>query len=467
MESRDENNLSLTKGEVSLGQESVKTGHLAQNERETSVVGLKNVSGGNTTADLKVTEVKEDKPTSKCIGVENASKSSCAGPSMTEGSQTHANPDSAPPDKETTLTDRETSAHIPQPTFKRGLPVVSIFVMSATTGLAGGIIGALGTLYFAPAFVNIWNNSNSISSAHTVHQQVNTTATTLDQCLKQNVANNEKIKWLEANITIMRDDMYSNYSNVELKSYILDGRMEELKNKFLSKEWIFLILLMAILEIAAMAAVWKMWTSFTDVLATMRDRPGGVARGDSLNGGPRHNNDVIQGDESILDKISRCHLDNFVCVVAFHPDTIKQHHTQVEAVLSQNEATTHIGVKKHYVKGHTLLLSLPPCKIYFVFVDFNERHVILEDPTKGLGDLRLTTVQAIRKMGGDVVLIYSGDIGSRSLPIGTLYNSNLTSIKNHPELRRLDNDQRILSVFEKFNQSQIDRLVKIVKEHGI
>ncbi|XP_046546725.1 uncharacterized protein LOC124256810 isoform X2 [Haliotis rubra] len=504
MASRDQDNSSLMTGEVSSGHESTLTGGLAGNERETNVVGHKYTSGGNATADLKETGLREDKTTSKCICEERteANASSGAEPSITEGSVTHAKPDPArpdrettvtngdpvahthakpdwaPPDRETTVTKRDPAADIPgtdalqanhQPKFQRVLqdPLFFICAMSTATGLAGGILGTLGTLYFAPAFVNVRNSNDYTSSSTTLHQQVNTMTTTLDQCLKQNVADNEKIKWLEANITIMRDDMYSNYSNVELKSYILDGRMEELTNKFLSKEWIFLILLMGILEIAAMAAVWKMWTSFTDVLATMRERPGGGARRGLPNGEPRLNNDVIRGDENILNSVSPRHLENRVCVVSFHSDTINQHHTQVDAVLSQNDATRHITVTKHCVKGHELILRLPPCKVYFLFVDFNERHVILEDPTKGLGDLRLTTVQAIRKMGGDVVVIYSRDGGSRSLPPGTLYNSNLTSIRNHPELRRLDNDQRMLSVFEKFNQSQIDRIVKIVKEHRI
>ena len=49
---------------------------------------------------------------------------------------------------------------------------------------------------------------------------------------------------------------------------------------------------------------------------------------------------------------------------------------------------------------HEDILRVPHNKVYVVCVDFNERNVILEDPTKGLGDIRLTTVQALHKMGG-------------------------------------------------------------------
>ena len=36
-----------------------------------------------------------------------------------------------------------------------------------------------------------------------------------------------------------------------------------------------------------------------------------------------------------------------------------------------------------------------------VYVDYNERNIILEDPERELGDLRRTTVEAAQKMNGN------------------------------------------------------------------
>ncbi|XP_071115752.1 uncharacterized protein [Haliotis cracherodii] len=460
----------LAIGKAGSGQKTNQTEHGAEHGREITVDQVKSEPGGEPTADLKETEAWKTNASTQT----NSSPGARPGPDTlrTEGSQPDAKSDSTLLNGDTTVTNRGPAADTPRSEKPRTdihpkVPVLFICAMSITTGFAGGILGTLGTLYFAPAFVNVWNSSNSIPSATVavdpqLLRKMSTTDTALEQCLARNVADQEKMKWLEANITVIRDDMLSNYSNVELKSYILDGRLEELRNKFLSKEWIFLILLMGIFEVAVMVAVWKMWSNFADILAPKLDRRGGGARREAPNGGPRPDNDIIRGDERTLNRVSRRHLENRVCVVGFHSETTNQHHAKIQAVLSEN-----IAVEKHHVKGHEQILNLPLCKIYFVCVDFNERNVILEDPTKGLGDLRLTTVQAIQKMGGDVVLIYSKDGGSTSLPSGALYNSNLTSIKKHPDLRRLDNTQRMLSVFEKFTPSQIDRIVKIVKGHGM
>ena len=54
------------------------------------------------------------------------------------------------------------------------------------------------------------------------------------------------------------------------------------------------------------------------------------------------------------------------------------------------------------VNVHNDIPNLPPSRIYFVFVDFND--VILEFPERGLGDLKLTTVQAAHKMKGRLEL---------------------------------------------------------------
>ncbi|XP_064618365.1 uncharacterized protein LOC135482357 [Liolophura sinensis] len=63
-----------------------------------------------------------------------------------------------------------------------------------------------------------------------------------------------------------------------------------------------------------------------------------------------------------------------------------------------------------------------------VFVDFNERNVILEQPGLLQGELKTKTVQHLLQTGADVFVIYTGDNESENLPKGALYNTSLSSV---------------------------------------
>ena len=110
----------------------------------------------------------------------------------------------------------------------------------------------------------------------------------------------------------------------------------------------------------------------------------------------------FQGDANILGRVTHPQLSSKVCVIAFHNETINKHTTHVKELLSKNPATINLTTVQFLVSSVNDVLQVPPCKLYMVFVDFNERNVILEDPTKGLGDMRLTTVQALDMMGGEL-----------------------------------------------------------------
>jgi hypothetical protein len=49
----------------------------------------------------------------------------------------------------------------------------------------------------------------------------------------------------------------------------------------------------------------------------------------------------------------------------------------------------------------TEITCIPRSKFIFIFVDFNERNVILENPEQDLGDRKSITVEAAQKMGGN------------------------------------------------------------------
>ncbi|XP_041373480.1 uncharacterized protein LOC121386596 [Gigantopelta aegis] len=114
------------------------------------------------------------------------------------------------------------------------------------------------------------------------------------------------------------------------------------------------------------------------------------------------------------------------------------------------------------VHRHDDLPSIPRTKVYVMFVDFNERSVILEDPRKGLGDLRLLTMRQLWSLGGDAMLVYCGDVGSRHLKGNDLFNRDLTSIYHHQELSRLKTQERMFSMHDRFTTYQENHIRNII-----
>ena len=87
-----------------------------------------------------------------------------------------------------------------------------------------------------------------------------------------------------------------------------------------------------------------------------------------------------------------------VCVVGFHAETERTHLQTVRDICSKTDrAPKVLGFTVH---GHKDLGSIPDAKVYIMFVDFNQRNIILEDPQKGLGDIRLETVRQLWRLGG-------------------------------------------------------------------
>ncbi|VDH95392.1 Hypothetical predicted protein [Mytilus galloprovincialis] len=107
-------------------------------------------------------------------------------------------------------------------------------------------------------------------------------------------------------------------------------------------------------------------------------------------------------------------------------------------------------------------LSIPRCRFVFVFVDFNERNVILENHGQELGDKKVVTVKACQKMGADVFVIYTRDSDSSHLGDDKLYNKDLSAFTKHYLLKELTARNRGLSVNETFLPYQKSHIRKIV-----
>ncbi|XP_063441909.1 uncharacterized protein LOC134722228 [Mytilus trossulus] len=97
---------------------------------------------------------------------------------------------------------------------------------------------------------------------------------------------------------------------------------------------------------------------------------------------------------TILDQIdiTRYKMAESICILSFHEETQGLHHRIITSVFQEEE----VEIKPFLLeKTDPDVLNIPRCQFIFVFVDFNETNVILENQ----GDKRLVTVQACMKMG--------------------------------------------------------------------
>ncbi|XP_076110356.1 uncharacterized protein LOC143079076 isoform X3 [Mytilus galloprovincialis] len=171
---------------------------------------------------------------------------------------------------------------------------------------------------------------------------------------------------------------------------------------------------------------------------------------------------MSQRAPSILDRIHKVPvLKNILCVLSFHSETMNLHKQLVESAVARSRKRN-IIVIQHLVRRHEDILSIPPAIYIFVFVDFNESNIILETPVQSLGDKRLVTVQAAQNIGADVFVTYVRDRGSNQLVPGNLYNQELSAFTSHHVLRTLENKQRCFSVYETFNNTQKDSIVRSI-----
>ena len=153
------------------------------------------------------------------------------------------------------------------------------------------------------------------------------------------------------------------------------------------------------------------------------------------------------------------------------------------------------------------IMDVEPHKLVIIFVDFNNRNIILENEDAEIGDLRNQTTKMFLSLkckychqwrreiscitsclclmlmkfliwyvyhrdgkqlfnvgnlvyvgSGDVLVVYCKDKGSQDLPPENLYNPRLHSIERHPVLSELKNKKRVLSINDKFHPHQVEHL---------
>ncbi|XP_076110351.1 uncharacterized protein LOC143079074 [Mytilus galloprovincialis] len=168
---------------------------------------------------------------------------------------------------------------------------------------------------------------------------------------------------------------------------------------------------------------------------------------------------------SIVEQIKRRQpeeLENKFCVISFSQETHNKHRRITRPSVEGRLRIKKMDEADFVVTNDKSVLKIPHCKVILVFVDHNQKDVILETPGEDEEDIKLLTVQACRKMGADVFVIYVGDEGSESLMAGCLYNPQLTTVAEHFELKQLEQRNRVITCHEKFTITQREKVAQAI-----
>ncbi|CAG2240112.1 unnamed protein product [Mytilus edulis] len=102
-------------------------------------------------------------------------------------------------------------------------------------------------------------------------------------------------------------------------------------------------------------------------------------------------------------------LENKFCVVSFSPETHNKHRRITRPSVEGRLRIKKMDEADFVVTNDKSVMKIPHCKVILVFVDHNQKDVILETPGEDEEDIKLLTVKTCRKMGADVFVIYVGD----------------------------------------------------------
>ncbi|XP_052253980.1 putative leucine-rich repeat-containing protein DDB_G0290503 isoform X7 [Dreissena polymorpha] len=167
---------------------------------------------------------------------------------------------------------------------------------------------------------------------------------------------------------------------------------------------------------------------------------------------------VSEAQQALSAVPNRPVLGSTVCIISFKLNRSAEYQALVRSALS----TSGFADIMHEITKHTDIPRLPHCKMYIMCVEFSERHVIIEEPGIGLGDMKRTTYEAVSKLGGVLVILYVNHRGSRR--IQDLYSTEIYCINRQPQLKTLETHNRFISTYDQLNDRQKDALKQALRE---
>ncbi|XP_025078753.1 uncharacterized protein LOC112554891 [Pomacea canaliculata] len=154
-----------------------------------------------------------------------------------------------------------------------------------------------------------------------------------------------------------------------------------------------------------------------------------------------------------------------LCIVYFVERDLRQLRRWMNEIIEETRAIQRMRTMNYVIASRDDIRDIPTCRLALVFVNPDERQLILEDDFH-MGSTRRDTVQALHHRGAEVILIVYGDPTSRIrvLQDGSLFDPSLTQVTSHPVLKDLNSRNRILSVKESFSAHQKRHLVATIDQ---
>nr|XP_034299875.1 uncharacterized protein LOC117681043 isoform X1 [Crassostrea gigas]XP_034299877.1 uncharacterized protein LOC117681044 isoform X1 [Crassostrea gigas] len=195
-----------------------------------------------------------------------------------------------------------------------------------------------------------------------------------------------------------------------------------------------------------------------------RTAPAEVMNGYTLESGPnkrlkKKDQSIIQCSSDLIEKLSRKNKEKGVGIISFNSSTQENHQRSFEAI----DISSSLPVQAYVILKLDDLMLVQPYTKMVIFVDYNERNIILESPETEIGDIRRRTTEVLLEIGCDVFVVYYRDKNSKSLPRENLYNTSLYSIEKQTVLSRLRSRGRVFTVYDTFHPQQVQMLKNCLK----
>ncbi|XP_078324581.1 uncharacterized protein LOC111127479 isoform X2 [Crassostrea virginica] len=161
-------------------------------------------------------------------------------------------------------------------------------------------------------------------------------------------------------------------------------------------------------------------------------------------------------------------LENSMCVVSYSIDYVEKYHVPLAKSLMEYSNRKDLRIKRAIIREPENLNSIPPSKIFIVFVDYNERNDLLEpvNPNAEQVPIRRETVRSLMDSMALVIFTYCMEQTSKRLPHGDRYAHKLSSkVLTIPELQELDEKKCVYSVYNSFNQYQLGIMKQIIEDY--
>lgn len=274
-------------------------------------------------------------------------------------------------------------------------------------------------------------------------------------------ASEAQTKNLEKNIQKLEENqpkIEKQLKNVTNHLHGVDGQLNYVFSE-MSEINLYIILFLVLVVIAGIFAVQKLLPLRQPSLTTDRRASPAEARDPSMRSGPRVGGKE-QSHTAIYSTLSSKTRVRGISIISFHSATQKFHQKLLEAVsLPQT-----LPLQAYLIENQEDLLKVNPYMITIIFVDFNERNIILENPEIEVGDHRRYTTEIFLQLGCDVFVIYCKDKDSQSLPRDQLYSTKLHSINQHATLAKLKKKNRVFSVHASLHPQQVKLLEDCFKQ---